>query len=191
MEETQHLLRRIAAGDDGAQARLFELVYEELHQRAAALMRHQDAAHTLQPTALVNEAWLRLVHVEQASFADRRHFVNTATAAMRSVLVDHARAKLSAKRGAGRRVGEAALEVADRSEPSWRFLALDEALERLERSEPEAHRVAQLRLFGGLNHSEIAEHLGVTPRTVERHWATARGRLAEALGEQQRAEPGS
>lgn len=183
MEETQQLLRRIAAGDDGAQARLFELVYQELHRRAGALMRHQGAAHTLQPTALVNEAWLRLVHVEQASFADRRHFVHTATAAMRSVLVDHARAKLSAKRGAGRKVGEPGAEVADRSEPSWRFLALDEALERLERSEPEAHRVARLRLFGGLSHPEIAEHLDVTPRTVERHWATARERLSDALGE--------
>lgn len=177
--ETVELLRRVADGDADAQAALFRTCYTDLRARAGALMREQPG-HTLQATALVNEAWLRLAGPD-GEWESRAHFLNTASRAMRSVLVDHARAKLAAKRGGGARREELLADVALQGEPSWRMLALDEAIDDLEDKHPDLARVAQLRIFGGLSHREIATMMDVTERTIERHWAEARRRLSEVI----------
>jgi RNA polymerase sigma factor (TIGR02999 family) len=177
--DTLELLRRVSDGDAEAEADLYRACYEDLRARAALLMRSQRAS-TLQPTALVHEAWLKL-DLPDTSFENRRHFLRAATCAMRSVLVDHARAKLSAKRGSGAVREELLEDPVDRNEPSWRFLALDEGLKRLESEHPLPFQVAHLRIFGGLSHAEIAAVLDLTERSIERHWATAREHLKDAL----------
>ena len=134
---------------------------------------------TLQPTVLVHEAWLKL-RLPDTDWEGRRHFLRAATAAMRSILVDHARARLTQKRGGGR-PEVLAHDPEARAELTWRVLALEEGLTRLEQAHPLPHQVAQLRIFAGLSHAEIAQVLDVTERTVERHWATAREHLVEAL----------
>lgn len=177
---TTVLLKRMCAGDADAEQQLYAHLYEELQRRARAMMRAQGPAHTLQSTALVNEAWLKLAGLAAPDWQDRKHFVRVAARAMRSVLVDHARAKHALRRDGGVRepLGE---HIADVEQASWKVLALDEALERLERSEPQLYRVAELRIFGGLSHDEIAEALEVSPRTVERVWSSARAWLGRFL----------
>lgn len=177
--ETIEILRRVSLGEAEAEADLYRVCYDDLHARAALLMRSQRAS-TLQPTALVHEAWLKLA-LPDTSFENRRHFLRAATCAMRSVLVDHARAKLSDKRGGGAARVELLEDPVDRHEPSWRFLALDEALSRLEAVHPVPFQVAQLRIFAGLSHAEIGAVLELTERSIERHWATAREHLQDAL----------
>lgn len=178
--DTIELLERAARGDADAQVALYEACYVDLRARAALLMRYQPA-HTLQPTALVHEAWLKL-RLPDTDWEGRRHFLRAATVAMRSVLVDHARSKLREKRGGGAQREELGDDVrAQEGEPSWRFLALDEALSRLEHDAPLPFQVAQLRIFAGLAHREIAEVLELTERSIERHWATAREALTNVL----------
>jgi len=157
---------------------LFPVVYRELKRIASASMRGQPAGHSLQPTALAHEAYLRLMGGEMPAWRDRRHFFRSASRAMRSVLVDFARRRASRKRGGDWNRVELTPDVAggDASRPA-EVIAVHEALERLERIDPERSRVVELRFFCGLSVEEAAHVLGVTERTVVRAWNHARAWL--------------
>lgn len=174
------LLAQAATGDDGATATLYDLVHGELKRIASRLMAREMGAHTLQTTALVNEAWMRLLPGAAGKSADREHFVRIAARAMRQVLVDHARRKSAKKRQAPK--ADASFE----GEPSIQLnalelLALDEALERLEELDPELHRIVELRFFGGLTLEEVGALMGMTIRQVHRRWTFARGWLRQEI----------
>jgi RNA polymerase sigma factor (TIGR02999 family) len=154
-------------------------VYADLHRQAERYMRAQPAGHTLQTTALVHEAYLRLVDQSDTEWHSRAHFFGVAAKAMRSILVDHARARHAAKRGSGAakvtlgQVGDVAADV--------EVLDLHEALQRLAEFDPEKARLVELRYFGGLSIEEAAEVLEISPATVKRHWNTARAWLRREL----------
>jgi len=181
-----HLLQRLSGGELVVEERLYELVYDDLKVRAHGLMRRQPADHTLQTTALVHEAWLKLDMRGQLAVTSRAHFFRLAARAMRSVLVDHARARMADKRGGGASrpaLDDSAVHV---DGPSDLFLALDEALAKLVGVDADLAQVAELRLFAGLEHGEIAETLGVSSSTVERAWRLARGWLQHELDSEPR-----
>ena len=164
-----------ATSDDD---RFAQTVYDELHAIADRCFRGQDPAHTLQPTALVNEAYLRL---NERSFCDRDHFLNLAARAMRQILVDHARRKGAAKRGGdAQRVTIADPGSRDGLAP-MDLVALDGALESLHDIDARQARVVELRFFGGLTVEEVAAALDVSPRTVELDWRMAKAWLSRAL----------
>jgi RNA polymerase sigma factor (TIGR02999 family) len=175
------LLRRLGAGDAGAGEQLLPIVYDELHRIAAGLMRGQSRDHTLQATALVHEAYLRLVDEEvRGSFAGRAHFLCVAAKAMRCVLVDHARRRAAGKRDAGERIAlELADDLIDRTGPD--LVALDEALTRLAALDEELARVVELRFFAGLSVEETASVLSVSEASVVRAWRVARMWLKREL----------
>jgi RNA polymerase sigma factor (TIGR02999 family) len=152
-------------------------VYDELRKLAAAKMRNEADGHTLDATALVNEAWLKL---NADSYASRSQFIRAAAVAMRRILVDHARAKRAEKRGGGQRV-DYDIERVAQLDPNAELEALDDALERLAKVQPQVADLVQLRYFAGLTIPEAAEILGVAPRTADAWWAYARGWLAEDL----------
>jgi RNA polymerase sigma-70 factor (ECF subfamily) len=158
-------------------SQLMPLVYDELHRVARHQMRHERGDHTLQATALVHEAYLRLVHQPERTWQNRAHFIGVAACAMRRILVDHARARQTAKRGsAAQRVPlEEPLLLTDEQPDD--LVALDEALERLARLDARQGRVVELRFFGGLTVEETAEALGISPKTVKRDWSVARAWL--------------
>jgi RNA polymerase sigma factor (TIGR02999 family) len=172
-------LRAWHDGDREAMDALAPLVYEALHAIAERHMRRERPGHTLTPTALVHEAWLRLAE-QRAALHDRAHLLAVASGVMRRVLVDHARRGL-----AGKRTGDArpTLDLADATADEWAvtMIALDAALRHLAGVEPRLARVVELRFFGGLTEQEAAEVLGVSWRTVHRDWLRARGWLALAL----------
>ena len=171
------LLQRLNAGEEGAAEDLLQLLYQELHRRAARYMRSQPADHTLQPTALVNEAYMRLLGSGQTPWADRNHFLSVAAKAMRSVLVDHARARGRDKRRApGLQVPLDNL-VASHEKRALDLLALDEALRRLAEFDPDMAYAVELRFFGGLTVDEVARILEVPKRTFERNWTATRAWL--------------
>jgi RNA polymerase sigma-70 factor, ECF subfamily len=182
--EATRLLRAIRTGEserDEITRRLVELMYPELRAVAGRLMRRERNDHTLQPTAIVNEAFLRLVDQAGIDWQDRAHFVGIAARLMRQILVDHARRRHAAKRGAaGERV---TLDEAMATAPDATFelLALDEVLTRYAVLDARRSQVAELRVFGGLSTKEIAAHLNVSTRTVEGDWAVARMWLAREL----------
>lgn len=170
------------AGIHGHNEELLALAYQELRQLAACYMRRERADHTLQPTALVHEAYLRLAE-RRAPFHNRLHFLSAAARAMRRVLTDHARARESAKRGGGWLRAE--VSVGDLAEgdrlAAVDILALDEALGQLDRADPLATRIVELRFFGGLSNEEVAEALGCCVSTVEKRWRSSRAWLHTAL----------
>jgi len=169
------LLGRLRAGDDHARDELFRVVYAELRRVAEAQMRGQKKSHTLQPTALVNEAYLRMIGKDRApEFHDRSHFLATSARAMRSILVDHARARLALKAGGDRRRVPLHPDLVAGDAVDVDVLALHDALDRLENISPDRSRVVELRFFGGLTNEEIAEVLGLSDRTVYRMWEFAR-----------------
>ena len=174
------LLDSARAGDSSALDRLVPLVYRELHQIAQRHMAGERADHTLQPTALVNEAFLRLLGGTQTAFEDRTHFLRTASQAMRRVLVDHARARNAAKRGATLQV--TLDDVADSAPANIvDMIALDDALTRLSAADPRVAQVVELRFFGGLEVPEIAAILATSPATVKRDWRFAKAWLSREL----------
>lgn len=180
--DATRLLQAIGRGDAGATDSLLPLVYDELRRRAGQLMAVQRAEHTLQPTALIHEAFLRLIDRDDLHVESRLHFFNIASKAMRHVLADHARARAAAKRG-----GDALrVTLDDASNPgaldAADVVAIDEALEGLVRVDPELARIVELRFFGGLEHAEVATVLGTSLRSVERGWRVARAWLANAIG---------
>ena len=178
------LLGGASAGDEAAAAQLMLVVYDELRALASHYLRRERAGHTLQPTALVHEAWLRLAGGRPVKVADRRHFFALAARAMREVLVDHARRRAAAKRKAGsERVtldDALGLEAPD-SPRQLDLLVLEEAMVQLEKLEPRQARVIELRFFGGLTIDETAAVLGVSTDTVEDDSAMSRAWLARRL----------
>jgi len=173
--------QRTGQGGSDDTPRLVELMYPELRALAARLMRREREGHTLQPTAIVNEAFLRLVDQGTIEWQDRAHFVGIAARIMRQILVDHARRKRTAKRGGGAPC--VTLDEAMVSAPGAAFdlIALDDVLTRFAALDARRSHVAELRVFGGLTAKEIAVELGVSTRTVESDWAVARMWLAREL----------
>jgi RNA polymerase sigma factor (TIGR02999 family) len=175
------LLRRASGGDPAAEERVYALLYKRLRGMAREYMRGQPRGHTLQSTALVHEAWLRLAGPGPVPFADRAHFLASASRAMRSILIDHARGRLRGKRaGTRRRVPLDGVLVAF-EERAVDILALDEALRALDRMDPRAALVVELRFFGGMTFPEVSGRLGIPRRTIERDWEHARAWLHRAL----------
>ncbi|MCK6486007.1 MAG: sigma-70 family RNA polymerase sigma factor [Phycisphaerae bacterium] len=168
------LLLRAEQGDRAATEELFPLVYDELRTLAERYMRDERSDHTLQPTALVHEAYLRLVGPAGASWENRRHFFSAAARAIRRILTDHARARDRRKRGGGR-VAEPLSEIADDSnEAPVDVVALDDALTRLTALDPQKAAVVELRFFSGLSLEDTARALGISFSTVAREWRFAR-----------------
>ena len=173
-------LRDAASADDTRE--LFALVYDELRSGASRLMARERPGHTLQTTALVNEAYLKLVGSPTPSWEDRAHFFGAAARAMRQILVDHARARPSGERGGDLARVTLSTDLPG-SDESLDLLALDRALTRLEELDPRTAKVAELRLLAGRTVSEVAEDLGVSKRTVDGDWTMARMWLARALAD--------
>jgi RNA polymerase sigma factor (TIGR02999 family) len=182
MADITRLLARWAEGDGAAFEALIPIVYEELRRLAGHYLRDERAGHTLQPTALVHEAYLRLADSREVRLGSRAHFYGAAARVMRRVLVDHARKRGRIKRG-GPALEMVAFDeaIAAPIDPRLDFLALDEALAALERIAPERARVVELRYFGGLSVEDTAEFLGISPATVKRHWSFARAWLFRYL----------
>ena len=178
--QVTRLLHRMRGGDEQAADELLPLVHDELHRLARGAMAGQRASHTLQPTALLHEAWLRLVGAD-GELRDQEHFLALAATAMRSVLVDHARRRGADKRGGGAEREQLEGLVLAAEEREIDLLALDEALEELAQAEPLLAKLVELRFFGGLGHERIAEHLGRSLRSIERDWAAARDWLRMRL----------
>ena len=174
------LLQRWKNGDDGALEELMPIMYDELHRIAGRHMAHERNTHTLQPTALMNEAYLRIVDLE-LTWNDRAHFVRMASRTMRRVLVDHARAKAREKRGGGVTLLELREELVSGGKENHDRLALDEALTELSKQSERASRAIELHYFGGLEYEEIAEALGVGKATVGRDMRTAKAWLRRRL----------
>jgi RNA polymerase sigma factor (TIGR02999 family) len=182
MSEVTRILSAIEQGDPQAAAQLLPLVYDELRRMAAQKLAHEKPGQTLQPTALVHDAYLRLVGEDPArSFRDRSHFFAAAASAMRRILIDNARRKKAQKRGG--RAARQPLDDVAAPEPDEDLLALDEALHRLAAEDPQKARLVELRYFAGLTGEQAAEVLGISPSTADRHWAYARAwLLAEVRG---------
>jgi RNA polymerase sigma-70 factor (ECF subfamily) len=171
--QVTRLLHAMHAGDTDAAGDLLPLVYKELHRLAEAYMRRERPDHTLQPTALINEAYMRLAR-ENQDWKNREHFIGVAAHVMRRVLVDYARAHKGGIRSGGLKRVEWEEGLAITSERPDEFLALDEALDRLTEVSPRQARVVEMRYFGGLSVEEIAGVLGIAPRSVKRDWSLAR-----------------
>jgi RNA polymerase sigma-70 factor, ECF subfamily len=176
------LLARWQAGEDGAHDRVAEVVYPELRRIASAYLRRERPNHTLQPTALVHEAFLRLVNAGSLRFDCRQQFFALAAQLMRHILVDHARAALTQKRGGeADKVSLQGLDVPDQQLAAGRFLELHDALDRLAVHDPRKARVVELRYFGGLTLEEAADVLGISPATAHREQRFAEAWLSTAL----------
>jgi len=181
MSDVTQLLNAIDLGDPKAADQLLPLVYDELRKLAVVRMANEKAGQTLQPTALLHEAWLKIAGDGHEHFANRRHFFKAAATAMQQILIDNARRKQRLKHGAnqvGEELHESRIAVAV---PSEELLAVDEALTALAREEPEAAEVVRMRYFVGMTVPEIADALGLSPRTVDRHWAFARAWLKRTI----------
>jgi len=180
--EVTRILNSLEQGDPHAAEKLLPLVYEELRKLAAARMANEAAGHTLQATALVHEAWLRLAGKDaQVEFANRAHFFAAAAEAMRRILIDRARSKAAGKRGGGwQRIDLDKVDIAADADDDT-LLLVSEAVEKLAREEPKAAEIVKLRFFGGLTLEEAGQVLGVTDRTAKRYWAYARAWLFEEM----------
>ena len=178
MSELTHILERVGQGDPTAAGELLPIVYEELRRLAAQKMAREAAGHTLQPTALVHEAWLRLGGTDAPSFESRAHFFGVAAEAMRRILIDHARRKLAAKRGGGIKVVDVeALEISSPAGNDEQLLAIDEALAKLAAVDSRKAELVKLRYFVGMNFEEAAAALGIAVPTAKQWWAYARSWL--------------
>jgi len=187
MSEITLLLNAIGRSESCTCEDLLPLVYDELRRLAAVRMAQEAAGQTLQPTALVHEAWLRLVGDRDRTWQNRAHFFGAAAEAMRRILIERARRKSRIKRGGG----QIPLNIEDfevaATTPDERVLLIEESLQRLESQEPKLARVVTLKFFGGLTNQEVAETLGVTERTVLNHWAYAKAWLLRDISDQQRS----
>jgi len=181
MSEITQVLQAIGRNEASASEELLPLVYEELRRHAAARMAHESPGQTLQPTALVHEAWLRMFGDGGHRWENRAHFFGAAAQAMRRILIENARRKSRLKRGGHQqRLDIDQLDLAATT-PDDKVLLIDEALERLRARDPEKAGVVTLKFFGGLTNQQVAETLGVTERTVERHWAYAKAWLFQSI----------
>jgi RNA polymerase sigma factor (TIGR02999 family) len=176
MSQVTRILSAIEHGDPSAAAELLPLVYDELRKVAAQKLAHERPGQTLQATALVHEAYIRLVgQDEPRSYRDRSHFFAAAAAAMRRILIDNARRKRAHKRGG--ELQRQPLEAVAAPEPDDELLALDEGLQKLSAIDPKKAKLVELRYFAGLTGEQAAEVLGISPTTADRHWAYARAWL--------------
>jgi RNA polymerase sigma factor (TIGR02999 family) len=181
MSDATQLLNAIENGDSKAADQLLPLVYEELRRLAAARMANEAAGHTLQPTALVHEAWLRLVGDANPKFKNRAHFFGAAAEAMRRILIDRARQKRAVRHGGGQqRVELEEVDLACATEDE-QLLAVHEELDKLAAEHPAEAEVVKLRYFVGMTNEEAAEALGISPRTATQYWAYARAWLFDAI----------
>ena len=181
MAELTQILQAVERGEENSSERLLPLVYDELRRLAAIKMSHEAEHQTLQPTALVHEAWLRLTTDEEVRWQNRGHFFAAAAEAMRRILIERARRRSRLKHGSGQvRLDIQGLELADTT-PDDKVLLINEALERFQAEDPEKARVVVMKFFGGLTNREVAESLNVTERTVERQWAYAKAWLFSAI----------
>jgi RNA polymerase sigma factor (TIGR02999 family) len=185
MNDVTQILQAAGRGDRRAVEDLLPLVYDELRSLAAARMRSELAGHTLQPTALVHEAWLRLVKDEGRTWQNRTHFFHAAAEAMRRILIEHARRKSAVKHGGGQqRLDIADMECAAQL-PDENILLIEEALERLAKEHPERAKIVVMKFFGGMTNEEVAAALGIGERTVYRHWECAKLWLFDELSGEQ------
>jgi len=179
--EVTQLLFELKAGNRAAEERLLPLIYKELRRIAAARLRGESPQHSLQPTALVHEAYIRLTHLRELDWQSRSHFFAVSATVMRQVLVDHARANLAAKRGCG----YTEITLTDGFFPAPQkapeILALDEALDRLAKMDERQSKIVELRFFAGLSEEETGHVLGVSVRTVKRDWRSAKAWLYSEL----------
>jgi len=181
MSDITLILDAINRGESQAAEQLLPLVYNELRNLAAARMLQESAGHTLQPTALVHEAWLRLVGDGNRNWKSRAYFFAAAAEAMRRILVEHARRKARLKYGGGKeRLNIEDLDLAEAA-PDEKILLVDEALAHLERGNPERARVVVMKFFSGMTNKEVAETLGIGERSVDRHWMCAKAWLFQKL----------
>lgn len=186
MNDVTLVLQAVGRGEKEAAENLLPLVYHELRRLAAARMAREAGGQTLQPTALVHEAWLRVVEAGARTWENRAHFFGAASEAMRRILIEQARRKARLKHGGGQqRVNLEAIESLADTTPDEKLLLIDEALKRLETEFPERARVVICKYFGGLTHKEVAESLGISERSVDRHWMCAKNWLFRKLS----AEP--
>lgn len=181
MSDVTQLLNAVDAGDPKAADQLLPLVYEELRKLAVVRMANEKAGHTLQPTALVHEAWLKIAGSANESFANRRHFFKAAATAMQQILIDNARRKQRVKHGANQVRDELHESRIALAVPSEELLAVNDALAEFARENPQAAEVVRMRYFVGMTVEEIAAALELAPRTVDRHWAFARAWLKRAI----------
>jgi RNA polymerase sigma-70 factor, ECF subfamily len=177
---TDWLLQLGRADKNGLDAML-PLVYDELHRLAVQYLGREDPGHTLQPTALVHEAYLRLVDQRRVDWRNRAQFIGVAAGMMRRILVDHARDRLARKRGSGAQQVSLSLVEAPSGQPDVELIVLEQALEQLAAMDPRKARVVELKFFGGLTIEEISEVLGISEATVEREWSFARAWLYRAM----------
>lgn len=183
--EVTLLLQRVNQGETGSEGELFELVYGELRRVAAQLMHGERSGHTLQATALVHEVWIRLLGPgESKEWEGQKHFLCVAARAMRNLLVDHARARSTKKRGGDLKRLAVDEMLAIYEDDGLDLLALSEALEKLAEVDPQLSRLVELRFFGGLEHTQVAEVLEISLRSAERGWFTARAFLRGVLGDE-------
>jgi RNA polymerase sigma factor (TIGR02999 family) len=181
MSEITQVLQAMGDGKASASEDLLPLVYDDLRRHAAVRMARESAAQTLQPTALVHEAWLRVVGGGARRWENRAHFFGATAEAMRRILIENARRKARLKHGGGQvRLDVEQLDLATTT-PEEKILLIDEALERLEQQDPEKARVVVLKFFGGHTNQEVAQSMGLTERTIERHWAYAKAWLFQSI----------
>jgi RNA polymerase sigma factor (TIGR02999 family) len=179
--EVTQVLLALARGDGQASEDLLPLVYEELRRLASIRMSHEEVGQTLQATALVHEAWLRMIGDGDRTWQNRAHFFGAASEAMRRILVENARRKSRLKRGGGQiRLDIDELDLST-TPPDEKILLMNDALEQLQAEDPEKARIVVLKFFGGLTNQEAAETLGVTERTIERQWAYAKAWLLHKI----------
>jgi RNA polymerase sigma-70 factor, ECF subfamily len=197
-QEVTLLLTALTRGDDAAASRLIPVVYAELRRLAESYMRRERVDHTLQATALVHEAYLKLIGQRSVNWQSRAHFFGVAAQLMRRILIDHARGHVRQKRGGEQRkvsLDEAFVSIEQQADE---LVAVDDSLNRLAKIDPRQARVVELRFFGGLSVEEAAEVLGISPKTVKRDWSVAKAWLyadlkerhgidAAAMGERQSA----
>ncbi len=182
-KDLTQVLQAVSAGDEQAADALMPMVYDDLRRRAASLLRGESPSHTLEATALVNEAYLKLCDQDRTDWQSRTHFFSIGSQAMRRILVDHARAKGRDKRGGGMPRVEWNDEVTSQLPQSTGVLAVHEAIEKLEAMDPRLARVTEMRFFGGMTMPEIAASLGVSLSTVESDWAMSKAWLRRELSE--------
>lgn len=181
MNDVTRILNSIQKGNAQAADELLTLVYDELRRLAAQRMSHEAAGHTLQPTALVHEAWLRLVGGQNQQWDGRGHFFAAAAEAMRRILIEKARSKHSLKRGGTfKRVNLDDVDVAALADEET-LLLINEVLEKLEKEDPDAAKVVKLRFFAGMTNDEAGQALGISARTAKRYWTFARAWLFQEL----------
>jgi len=182
-QEVTQLLSALTHGEDGAASKLMAVVYEELRRLAGGYMRRERVDHTLQPTALVHEAYLKLIDQQSVNWQSRTHFFGIAAQLMRRILIDHARGHSRQKRGGEQKKVSLDEAFAFAEQQADELLAVDDSLNRLAEIDPRQARVVELRFFGGLSVEEAAEVLGVSPKTIKRDWSVAKAWLYADLKE--------